>query len=188
MDRSTPGLRVHHQLPEFTQTHAHESVMPSNHLILCHPLLLLPSVLHRIRVFFQWVSSLHLVATVLELQVQHQLQHSSYSWGNRVSEKLSYPRPPGQRALELDLHPSSVLSSLGILECWSSQGMSWKEAARMCDGDGCWWPLQGKAARDTCQCQGVALWCWCPEEQVLWLLILVVAESTLLSDLPDALS
>ena len=42
MNRSTPGLPVHHQLPEFTQTHVLESVMPSNHLILCHPLLLLP--------------------------------------------------------------------------------------------------------------------------------------------------
>ena len=35
MNRSTPGLPVHHQLPEFTQTHSIESVMPSSHLILC---------------------------------------------------------------------------------------------------------------------------------------------------------
>ena len=40
MDCSTPGLPVHHQLPEFTQIVSIESVMPSNHLILCHPLLL----------------------------------------------------------------------------------------------------------------------------------------------------
>ena len=46
-----PGLPVHHQLPEFTQTHSIESVMPSNHLILCHPLLLLPSIFPIIRVF-----------------------------------------------------------------------------------------------------------------------------------------
>ena len=51
MNRSTPGLPVHHQLLEFTQTHVHESVMPSNHLILCCPLLLPPSVLPTIRVF-----------------------------------------------------------------------------------------------------------------------------------------
>ena len=38
-----------------------ESVMPSNHLILCRPLLLLPSVFPSIRVFFQWVGSLHQV-------------------------------------------------------------------------------------------------------------------------------
>ena len=48
---STPGLPVHHQLPEFIQTHVHESVMLSNHLILCHPLLLPPSIFPRIWVF-----------------------------------------------------------------------------------------------------------------------------------------
>ena len=51
MDCSTPGFPVHHQLPEFTQTHVIELVMPSNRLILCHPLLLLPSVFPSIRVF-----------------------------------------------------------------------------------------------------------------------------------------
>ena len=50
MDCSTPGFAVHHQLPELTPTHAIESVMPSKHLILCHPLLLL-SIFPSIRVF-----------------------------------------------------------------------------------------------------------------------------------------
>ena len=51
MNHSTPGLPVHHQLPEFNQTHVVESVMPSSHLILCHPLLLLPPIPPSIRVF-----------------------------------------------------------------------------------------------------------------------------------------
>ena len=52
MDRSTPGLPVPHQLPEFTQKlMSIESVMPSNHLILCRPLLLLSSIFPSIRVF-----------------------------------------------------------------------------------------------------------------------------------------
>ena len=51
MNRSTPGLPVHHQLPEFTQFMPIESVMPSRHLILCHPLLLLPPIPPSIRVF-----------------------------------------------------------------------------------------------------------------------------------------
>ena len=51
MNRSTPGLLVHHQLPEFTQTHVQQThVMPSSHLILCRPLLL-PSIFPSIRVF-----------------------------------------------------------------------------------------------------------------------------------------
>ena len=48
---STTGFPVHHQLLEPIQTHVHHMVMPSNSLILCHPLLLLPSVFLSIRVF-----------------------------------------------------------------------------------------------------------------------------------------
>jgi len=51
MNCSMPVLPIHHQLPEFTQTMSIESVMPSNHLILCHPLLLLPPIPPSIRVF-----------------------------------------------------------------------------------------------------------------------------------------
>ena len=51
MNHSTPGLSVHHQLPEFTQTQSIESVMPSSHLILCRPLSLLPPIPPSIRVF-----------------------------------------------------------------------------------------------------------------------------------------
>ena len=51
MNCSTPGLTVHHQLPESTQTHVHWVIMPSNHLILCRPLLLLLSIFPSIRVF-----------------------------------------------------------------------------------------------------------------------------------------
>ena len=51
MNHSTPGLPVHYQLLESTQPMSIESVMPSNHLILCHPLLLLPLIFPSIRVF-----------------------------------------------------------------------------------------------------------------------------------------
>ena len=51
MNQGTPGLPVHHQLPEFTKPMYIESVMPSNHLILCHLLLLPPSIFPSIRVF-----------------------------------------------------------------------------------------------------------------------------------------
>ena len=50
-NHSTPGLPVHHQLPEFTQTHTIQSVMPSSHLIFCSPLLLLTPIPPSIRVF-----------------------------------------------------------------------------------------------------------------------------------------
>ena len=50
MNCSTPGLPVHHQLLEFTKLMSVESVMPYNHLILCHPFLP-PSIFPSIRVF-----------------------------------------------------------------------------------------------------------------------------------------
>ena len=71
MNHSMPGLPVHHQLPEFTQTHVFESVMSSNHLILCHPLLFLSPIPPSISLF-QRVSSSHQVVKVLEFQLQHQ--------------------------------------------------------------------------------------------------------------------
>ena len=51
MDFSTLGFPVHHQLLEFTKLTSIELVMPSNHLILCCPLLLLSSIFPSIRVF-----------------------------------------------------------------------------------------------------------------------------------------
>ena len=50
MNRSMPGLPVHHHSRSLHKLMSIESVMPSNHLILCRPLLLLPPVLPSIRV------------------------------------------------------------------------------------------------------------------------------------------
>ena len=52
MNHSTPGLPIHHQLPDILKLMSIKSVMPSSHLILCRPLLLLPSIFPSIRVFF----------------------------------------------------------------------------------------------------------------------------------------
>ena len=62
MNRSTPGLLVHHQLPEFTQTHVHrvgDAIQPSHPLSSPSPLAL---NLSQHQGLFQWVSSLHQVA------------------------------------------------------------------------------------------------------------------------------
>ena len=59
MDCSMPGFPVLHHPPELAQTQVVELVMPSNHLILCHPLLLLPSVFSSIRDFSN-ESALHI--------------------------------------------------------------------------------------------------------------------------------
>ena len=72
MNRSTPGLPVHHKLPEFTQTHAHwvgDAVQPSHPLSSPSPPAPNPS---QHRGLFQYVNSSHKVAKVLEFQLQHQ--------------------------------------------------------------------------------------------------------------------
>ena len=51
MNHRTPGFPVHHQLLGFTQTHVHRVGDAISHLILCHPLLLLPPIPPSIRVF-----------------------------------------------------------------------------------------------------------------------------------------
>ena len=54
LDCSMPGLSVHHKLLDFIQTHVHwvsDTIQPSNHLTLCHPLLLPPSIFPSIKVF-----------------------------------------------------------------------------------------------------------------------------------------
>ena len=72
MNCSTPGLPVHHQLPELTQTHVHwvsDAIQPSHPLSSPSPLVL---NLSQHQGLFQWVSSSHQVAKVLEFQLQHQ--------------------------------------------------------------------------------------------------------------------
>ena len=76
MNHSTPGLPVHHQLPEFTQTHVHwvsDAIQPSHPLSSpCPPAL----NLSQHQALFKWVSSLHQVAKLLQFQLQHQ----SFQW------------------------------------------------------------------------------------------------------------
>ena len=72
MNRSTPGLPVHHHPPEFTQTHVHwvsDAIHPSHPLSSPSPPAPNPS---QHQSLFRWVNSLHEVAKVLEFQLQHQ--------------------------------------------------------------------------------------------------------------------
>ena len=72
MDFSTPGLPVHHQLPEFTQTHVHwvsDAIQPSHPLSSPSPTF----NLSQHQGLLKWVSSLHQVAKELEFQLQQSL-------------------------------------------------------------------------------------------------------------------
>ena len=82
MHCSTPGLPVHHQLLELTQTHVHwvsDAIQPSHPLSSPSP----PTLnLSQHQSLFQWVSSSHQVAKVLEFQLQHQ----SFQWIPRTDQ------------------------------------------------------------------------------------------------------
>ena len=79
-DCSIPGLPVHHQLLEPTQTHVHwisDAIQPAHPLSLPSP----PALnLSQHQGLFKWVSSLYQVAKVLEFQLQHQ----SFHWTPRT--------------------------------------------------------------------------------------------------------
>ena len=80
MNCSTPGLPVHHQLAEFTQTHVHQvgdAIQPSHPLSSPSPPAPNPS---QHQGLCQWVNSSHEVAKVLEFQLQHQ----SFQWTPRT--------------------------------------------------------------------------------------------------------
>ena len=80
MNRSTPGLPGHHQLPKFTQTHAHwvgDAIQPFYPLLSSSPPAPIPS---QHQGLFQRVNSSHEVAKVLEFQLQHQ----SFQWTSRT--------------------------------------------------------------------------------------------------------
>ena len=85
MDCSTPGLPVHHQLLESTQTHVHwvgDAIQPSRPLSSPSP----PAFnLSQHQSHFKWVNSSHQVAKILELQLQHQ----SFQWTPRPEYKGS---------------------------------------------------------------------------------------------------
>ena len=93
MNRSTPSLPVHHQLPESTQTHVHwvgDAIQPSHPLSSPSPSL----NLSQHQGLFKWDISLHQVTKVLEFQFQHQ----SFQWTPRTDLLLDglvgYPCSP----------------------------------------------------------------------------------------------
>ena len=80
MNRSTPGLPVHHQFLEFTQTYVHQvgdAIQPSHPLSSPFPPAPNPS---QHQSLFQWVNSSHEVAKVLEFQPQHILPMNTQDW------------------------------------------------------------------------------------------------------------
>ena len=137
-DCSTPGLPVHHQLLEFTQTHVHwvsDVIQPSHPLSSPSP----PAFnLSQHQGLFQWVTSWLQVAKVLEFQLQHQ----SFQWifrtdflynglvGSPCSPRDSQESSPTPQFKSIN---SSVLSFLysptltSIHDYWKNHSFDWTD-------------------------------------------------------------
>ena len=113
MNHNMPVFPVHHQLPEFTQTHVH---WVGDAIQLSHPLSFpSPSALNlsRYQGLFKWVSSSNQVAKVLDFQLQHQ----SFQWTPRTDlfrmDWLDLPAVQGTLKSLLQHHSSKA----SILSC-----------------------------------------------------------------------
>ena len=107
-DCSTPGLPVHHQLLEFTQTHVHrigDAIQPSPPLSSPSP----PALnLSQHQGLFQWVSSSHQGAKVLEFQLQHQSFQSIFRTDFLRMDGLDLPAVQGTLKSLLQHHSSKA--------------------------------------------------------------------------------
>ena len=113
MNCSTPGLPVHHQLWESTQSYVHwigDAIQPSHPLSSPSPPVL---NLSQHQGLFQWVSSLYQVAKILE----HQLQHQSFQWySGLISFRMDWLDPLAvQETLKSLLQHHS--SKASVLRC-----------------------------------------------------------------------
>ena len=91
MDSSTPGFPVHHQLPELAQTHVHwvgDATQPSHSMLSLSPHAFKLSQHHDL---FEWVSSSHQVAKVLEFQLQQPIHHRLQNyWKDKSQQTRSF--------------------------------------------------------------------------------------------------
>ena len=129
MNRSTPGLPVRHQLPEFTQTHVHwvsDAIQPSHPLSSPSPPVPNPS---QHQGLFQWVNSSHEVTKVLEFQLQHQSFIKKI--GSRMSKnnsKSPSPRMSGNPIFAFEGLPASQVTLN-----WKVYALSGKQRLYLCN-------------------------------------------------------
>ena len=119
MNHSTPGLPVHHQLPEFTQTHVHRVGDAIQLLILCHPLHLLPPIPPSIRVFS--------IESTLRMKIWRWPKYWSFSFSIIPSKehpglicfRLDWLRTPLSEAIEINRNITvNILSLLFYLNIY----------------------------------------------------------------------
>ena len=127
MNHSTPGLPVHHQLLELTQTHVHwvgDAIQPSHPLSSPSP----PAFnLSQHQGLFKWVSSSHEVAKVLEFQllasalpmnIQDWFPLGWIGWISLPSKELSRVVSTNSLILKGGVLYSALTSGFGVIQTW----------------------------------------------------------------------
>ena len=117
MDCNTPGFPVFYHLPELAQTHVHWAgnvIQPS---VLSSPSPTFSLSQHQ--GLFQWVSSLHQMATVLELQFQHQSFRVDFFHFSTIFLSI----------ICLVFFPTILLATCVLLRFWASVSLvnSWRK-------------------------------------------------------------
>ena len=127
MNHSTPGLPVHHQLPEFTQTHVHwvgDAIQPSHPL--SSPFPPAPNSSQH-QSLFQWVNSSHEEAKIQEFQLWHhsfqRIPRADLLWLDLLAVQGSSPTPQFKsiNSLALSFLHSPILAS--IHDHWKNQSL-----------------------------------------------------------------
>ena len=144
MDCSMPGFPVLHYLPELTQTHVHQVSMLSNHLVLCHPFLLLPSVFPSSRVFsnelallIRWPKYWSFTVSICFSNDYSQLISFRIDWFDLLAERDSQESSPTPQfesinslaALSLAFDPT--LASLH--DYWKNYSFDYPDLCRQSD-------------------------------------------------------
>ena len=137
MDCSMPGFPVHHHLQELAQSLSIESVMPSNHLIFCHPLLLLPSIFPSIGVFsnelvlcIRWPKYWSFSFSISPSNEYSELIPFSIDWFDLLAVRGTLKSSPTPQFKSIN---SSVLSFLygptltSIHDYWKNHSFDWTD-------------------------------------------------------------
>ena len=108
MDCSTPGFPILHCLPEFAQTLSIESMMTSNHFVLCCPVFLLPSIFPSIKIFSNELALPLLISLSVKVPLFRIL--STYRWQEGRNKHTPLPEVGHSRRYMQDQCPLYFVS------------------------------------------------------------------------------
>ena len=139
MGCSMHGFPVHHQLPELAQTHVHQVSDAIHHLLLCCPLLFLPSIFHSIRVFsnesvlhIRWPGYWSFSFSISSSNEYSGLIYFTMDWVDcsPTESQESSPTPHFKRMNSLALSFLYSPTFTSIHDYWKNHSFDWMDLCR----------------------------------------------------------